>query len=106
MKTTSINEFAIQAATSLGLNIVFLRALTDGSSIRMNSAFPSLEEDAIDNMLNDGFAALHFDDEATARAAYDQIVADVENESTLISGEINLVTKDGLKDRHTFNDWE
>lgn len=106
MKTASINEFAIQAATSLGMNMVFIRTNCDGSSMRMSNAFPSLESKGIDSLLNDGFAAFHFDDEASARAAYNQIVADVENESTLVSGEINLVTKEGLKEHMAFNGWE
>lgn len=43
MKTASINEFAIQAAASLGMNIVFIRTNCDGCGMRMARAFPSLE---------------------------------------------------------------
>ena len=106
MKTASINDFAIQAATSLGMNLIFIRTHCDGSSMRVSNAFPSITPNAIDSLLNDGFAAFHFDDEASAQTAYDQIINDLENESTLVAGEVNLVNKDGLKDRLTFNDWE
>lgn len=106
MKAASINEFVIQAAASLGMNVVFIRTNCDGSSMRMSNAFPSLEPKGIDSLLDDGFVALHFDDEVSAQTIYDQIVADIEIESTLVTGEVNLITKGDLKDHMAFNGWE
>jgi len=95
MKALSTVQLATLATAATGQAFIVIQAVSNGSAIRLNDAFPSIGDGAIGNLQDEDPAILAFDDDQLAVAAYSQIKTDLENESTLIMGEVTLITSDG-----------
>ena len=95
MKTHGIASLAQILAISSNAPVILIQAINNGTGGRVRKAFPSLDQDAVDLIEDAEPVVLRFDDAASACAAFDLICSDLDEESTLISGEIQFIRPDG-----------
>ncbi|MAM84466.1 MAG: hypothetical protein CL472_07310 [Acidobacteria bacterium] len=94
MKALSVISFAVQTAITTGKSFVAINAITAGGSNRISAAFPTLDEDALETLVEDEFVIIEFNEADHAMGCFEQIIADLKAESTLVAGEVYFMTPD------------
>lgn len=76
MTALTIVDLAGSLARAVGCSFVIVEAENAGSEHRLAQSFPSLDEDAVDQ-LHGQAVALRFDETADAQAAFNRLTADL-----------------------------
>ncbi len=69
---------------------ILIQAQTDGSALRLSSAFPALDGEAVGTLLDDGFVVIELSDKDDATTMFGRLGADLMAESTLVSGCVKM----------------
>ena len=92
MASFSMLDFAIKTARATNTPIIFIDATNNGSALRYRDAFPSIDDDGMNTLMDEEMLVLEFASVETAQESFDEIVADLKSESTLIEGEVYHLT--------------
>jgi hypothetical protein len=95
MMSLSVVALASFAAISTNSTFVVIEAQSDGSSTRLSDAFPSLDDEALDTLCEEGFVILPFNGYNESRVQLERINHDLEQRSTLVSATITQITERG-----------
>ncbi len=104
MQSFSVLAIATLAATTLGRAMTVVEAHSDGSTRRLCDAFPSLDEEAVSTLIDDGFVVIAAGDGETARLQFDRILHDLQQESTLVTATISHIGNGGVERAFTCRD--
>lgn len=91
MPTHTVLSLTQELATASGQSFLVIDARTEGSTLRLSSAFPSLTAEQW-GLLGDGPFAMSFLNAGDAQANLVRILRDLRDESTLVTGTVSLVT--------------
>lgn len=104
MQSFSVLAIATLAATTLGRGMTVVEAHSDGSTRRFCEAFPSLDEEAVSTLIDDGFVVIAADDGETPRFQFARILHDLQQENTLVTATISYIGIGGVELAYTCRD--